>query len=249
MDKSLILSFNKVFFGVLLLLVAITVFGTYNADVLFFKTTKALFIPVLLIFFFINNKVLSLSFIAFFVFSFLGDASLVFFESVFFIKLSSVFYFLSYACLIGVAIKRFKFFDIDKVVGVYLIVIFLINAYFLYTLFGVLKAIVPDSLEVFLFGVKNISLVLLTFLAFGKYLASDTKTSILFLMVALCLAFSTILNYINVYYVYNWSFVMIERVLYAVGIYLLFNYVIELNKEPKKVQIQDKTYNPDTIFS
>ncbi len=249
MKDSLPFSFNKVFFGALLLLVTVSIFGTYSEDVLVLQTTKALFIPVFLILFFIKNKALSLPLISFFLFSFLGDASLVFFENEIFIKASSSFYFLSYICLIGIAISKFKLFEIDKVVGIYLIVIFLINAYFLYTLYGILKVIVPDSLEVFLFGVKNISLILLIFLAFGKYLANDTKPSILFLMVALCLVFSTILNYVSLYYVYSWSFVMLERVIYVIGIYLLLNYVMEENKSSTILDKTQNSYNSDNIFA
>lgn len=249
MKDLLLLSFNKVFFGALLLLITVTILGTYSEDVLALQITKALFIPVFLIFFFIKNKALSLPVISFFIFSFLGDASLAFFENDIFIKASSAFYFLSYICLIGIAISKFKFFEVDKVVGTYLIVVFLINAYFLYTLYGILKAIVPDSLEVFLFGVKNISLILLIFLAFGKYLANDTKPSILFLMVALCLVFSTILNYVSLYYVYNWSFVMLERVIYAIGIYLLLNYVMEENKSARILDKPQNSYNSDNIFA
>ncbi len=249
MKDLLLLSFNKVFFGALLLLITVTILGTYSEDVLALQTTKALFIPVFLIFFFVKNKALSLPVISFFIFSFLGDASLAFFENDIFIKASSTFYFLSYICLIGIAISKFKFFEVDKVVGTYLIVVFLINAYFLYTLYGILKAIVPDSLEVFLFGVKNISLILLIFLAFGKYLANDTKPSILFLMVALCLVFSTILNYVSLYYVYSWSFVMLERVIYAIGIYLLLYYVMEENKSARILDKPQNSYNSDNIFA
>lgn len=246
MKSSFLISFNKIFFSVLLLLISINILGTYSEDVLFLQTTKALFIPVLLILFFIKNKLLSIPFISFFIFSFLGDISLAFFENEILIKASSVFYFLSYMCLIGVILSKFKLFEIDKVVGVYLIVVFLINAYFLYTLYGMLKAVVPDNLEVLLFGIKNISLILLIFLAFGKYLAKDTKPSILFLMVALCLVFSTILNYVSLYYVYSWSFVMLERIIYAIGIYLLLNYVMEENKVRV---VQERRYSSDNIFA
>ncbi len=243
------LSFNKIFFGALLFLVTVSVLGIYSEDVLFFQMTKALLIPVLLIVFFMKNKRLSFGFISFFMFSFLGDASLIFFENEVFIKISSTFYFLSYICLIGIAVSKFRFFEIDKVIGAYLIVVFLINAYFLYTLYGILKAIVPDNLEVLLFGIKNISLLLLIFLAFGKYLAKDTKSSILFLMVALCLVFATILNYVSLYYVYSWSFVMLERVIYAVGIYLLLLYVMEKSKRSASLDKPQKIYNSDNIFA
>lgn len=251
MKNSFILNFNKVFFGALLILVTVNVLGTYSGDVLFLQTTKALSIPTLLILFFIKNKtkILSIPLVLFFVCSFLGDVSLAFFENEIFIKASSVFYFLSYLSLIGVAISKFKFFEIDKVVATYLIVVFLINAYFLYTFYGILKAVVPDSLEVLLFGIKNMSLIVLTFLAFGKYLAKDTKPAILFLMVSLCLVFATMLNYVNLYYVYNWSFVMLERVIYATGIYLLLKYAMEENKSTVIQSKSHNNYNSDNIFA
>ncbi|WP_418604361.1 hypothetical protein [Hwangdonia sp.] len=249
MKNSFILSFNKLFFGALLLLVSVNIFGAFSEDALFLRTTKVFFIPALLILFFMKYKTLSLPFILFFLFSFLGDVSLAFFENEIFFKASSVFYFLSYMSLIGIALSKFRFFNIDKVVGTYLVVVFLINAYFLYTFYGILKAIVPDSFEVLLFGVKNLSLILLVFLAFGKYLANDTKLSILFLMVALCLVFSTILSYVSLYYVYSWSFVMLERIIYAIGIYLLLTYVMVENKSAITQNKPQDSYNSDNIFA
>lgn len=214
------------------------------------QTTKSLLIPVLLILFLFKYKVLNLPLISFFIFSFLGDVSLAFFENEILTKASSVFYFLSYMCLIGIVVSKFNFIKIDKVVGAYLILVFLINTYFLFTFYGILKAVVPDSVEVLLFVVKSVSLVLLLFLAFGKYLANDTQSSILFLMMTLCLVFSTILNYVNVYYVYSLNIVILERVIYAVGIYLLLSYVLEERKNSisEKTPYQD-SYNSNNIFA
>ncbi len=237
--------FNKVFFCALLLLITINVIVPYSEDALLLQSTKALFIPIFLIFFFMKNKFLGIPFISFFLFSFLGDISVTFFESDMFIKASTVLYFLSYMCLLGVIISKFNFFKVDKVVGVYLLLIFLINGYFLYTLYGLLKAVVPDSVEVLLFGIKSVTLILLTFFAFGKYLNKDTKPSILFLLAVLCLVFSTVLNYVSMYYIYNWSFVMLERVIYAIGLYLFFNYIMEENKN----QMIQKTFTSDAVFA
>lgn len=249
MKNLFALSFNKIFFGVLLLLVTANILGAYSGDVLFLQTTKSLFIPALLIFFLLKYKKLHIAFALFFVFSFFGDVSLAFFESDMFIKVSSIFYFLSYLILIGVVISKFNFFKIDKIVGVYLVVVFLINAYFLYIFYGILKAVVPDNLEVLLFGIKNISLIILTFLAFGKYLANDTKPAIIFLMVAMCLVFSMALNYVSLYYVYNWSFVMLERIIYAIGIYLLLNYIIASNKTTVVKSDTQSSFRSDNIFA
>lgn len=249
MKKSFALNFNKVFFAAFLFLIIVNIIGTYSGDVLFLQTTKSLFVPALLILFFVSNKSLSLRYILFFVFSFLGDASLLLFGNQFFIKASSVFYLLSYLCLIGVAISKLKSFKVDKIVAVYLIVVFLINTYFLYIFYDILKVVVLDNLEVFLFGVKGFSLLILAFVSFVKYLSKDTKPAILFLMVAMCLVLSTILNYVNLYYVYNWSFVMIETVIYATGIYLLLNYVLEENKSTVIDNTIQDNYNSDNIFA
>ncbi len=245
MDASAKISFNRVFFTALLILIAVNIIGSYSGDSLLLITIKAIFIPVLLIFFFIKNKSLSIPLVSFFVFSFLGDASSIYFTSDMLIKASSVFYFLSYMCLISIIISKFNIFKIDKIIGTYLVLIFFINAYFLYTLYNILKTVVTDNFEVFLFGIKSFSLITLIFLAFGAYLRNESKSSILFLMTALCLVFSAVLNYVNLYYVYNSSFLMLERGLYAFGLYLLFKYTMEENK---RVTIS-KDYNSDSIFA
>ncbi|MFD1614263.1 hypothetical protein [Gelatiniphilus marinus] len=210
---------------------------------------KTLFVPVLLFLFYLGNKVLSLPFILFFLFSFLGDASLALFNSPFFVKASGVFYFLSYVCLIGIAIYKFRFFKVDIVVGAYLALVFFISIYFLYLFYGFLKTVVPDNFAVFLFGIKGVALLILAFLAFGKYLHSDTKAAILFLMVAMCLVFSTVLNYVDLYYVHSWGFVMIESVVYTVGLYLLLNYVVEENKSTAIQKSTVNAFNRDNIFA
>jgi hypothetical protein len=102
--------------------------------------------------------------------------------------------------------------------------------YFLYTICSILKTIVPDSLEVFLFALKTISLIVLLFISFGVYLNSENRLSILFFLMALSFVFSDVLNYVNQYYVYHWSFLMLDRVLHVVGLFYLFNYIIEYNK-------------------
>jgi hypothetical protein len=98
-----------------------------------------------------------------------------------------------------------------------------------------LKTIIPDSLEVFLFGVKSISLIFLVIIAFGIYLTSETKLSILFLIMAISFVFSDILNYVSQYYVYHWSLLTLDRVLHVVGLFFFFKYIMEYNKLPKRL--------------
>lgn len=172
--------------------------------------------------------------ISFLVFSFLGDFSSVFFSNPEMVNLSSLFYCISYFTLAYAAVSRIRIFNIDKVVGICLLVVFSINAYLMYQLFSVLQIKISDANEVALFGVKSIALMALAFMAFATYLNKDSKASILFLSTALCFVFADVLYYISNYYVYHWSFVMLDRSLHVIGLLFLFNYIIEYNRKRKK---------------
>lgn len=228
------IQYNAIFIYVLLLLIIINVIATITENTILLQLTKPLFVPAFLLYYFIKNKYINFVFIAFLLFSFLGDSSSVLFSSDAVLKASSLLYCLSYLCLVYVVATKFKRIEFDKIVGLYLLVVFLINVYFLYTLFNILQAIIPDSLEVTLFGIKSVSLIALAFVSFAVYLNSDTKRSILFLVTSLCFVFSDVLYYISNYYIYDWSFVMLDRLLHILGLFFLFNYIIEEYRHRKK---------------
>ncbi|MDO5970197.1 hypothetical protein Q4Q35_10300 [Flavivirga aquimarina] len=210
----------------------------------------ALFIPVFLICYLVKHKSLGFVFVSFLLFSFLGDMSLSFFTNETFIKVSSILYFLSYLYLIAIIIPKFKLLDVKKLIGVYLLGVFIINIFFLYTLYSVLQVIIPDKTEVLLFGLKNLSLIVLAFVSFGVYLNTQSRQSILFLVAVIFIAFSTILNYVNLYYLYHWSFEMLYRVLYGIGLYFIFKYVIADNKSKKNIlEIKKAFYSDNKIIS
>jgi len=89
---------------------------------------------------------------------------------------------------------------------------------------------------------KSISLIVLVVIAFGVYLNSETKLSILFLIMAISFVFSDILNYVSHYYVYHWSFIMLDRILHVIGLFFLFNYIIEYNKVPKIRDVKEEKF-------
>jgi hypothetical protein len=231
------ISFNKVFFFALLLLIAINLFAVFSEDVVVLESSKPLFIPAFLIFYFIRNKFLNVLFVLFLLTSFLGDTAFSFASESTLEKCSNLMYFLSYICLIAIILYKFNFTKIDKVVGFYLLFILLINAYFLFTLYNILKTIIADSSEVLLFALKGASLIVLLFVSFAVYLTKESKLTILFLMLGLCMFFSDVLNYVNIYYISDWRFVLLDRVLHAIGLFFLFNYVAESSKvQVKRVQ-------------
>ncbi|GAA3589021.1 hypothetical protein Q4Q39_14330 [Flavivirga amylovorans] len=249
MKKSLNLTFDKVFLCALLGLIAISFFVAFTQDSLLLKSTMALFIPVFLMFYLIKHKTLGVIFISFLLFSFLGDISLTFFSDETLIKVSSILYFLSYLYLIVIIIPKFKLLKVDRLIGVYLFGVFIINIFFLYTLYSLLKVIIPDQTEVLLFGLKSLSLIILAFISFGVYLNTQTKQSILFLVATIFIALSTILNYINLYYLYHWSFEMLHRTLYAVGLYFIFKYIIVDNKHKRTIYKLKQRYSSDNILA
>lgn len=248
--KSLLnVSFNKVFVGVLFLLVGINVIAAISENALFLQSTKLLFVPSFLVFFFIKRSSVKIPFVLCLIYFFFGDSASLFFANGMSLNASSVLYILSYLCLIIFVSQKFRLMEFNKIIAYYLIVVFLINMYFLYTTFSILRAIVPDSIEVILFGLKSVSLIVLILIAFGVYLNSESKMSIVFLLMALGFAFSDLLHYVNQYYVYNWIFLMLERILHVVGLFFLFNYIVAYNKLFEAQEIRGKRTSMENVLA
>lgn len=244
------LTFNKVFFFALILVITINVIGVISSDALLKQTISPLFIPVFLIFFFVKHKLLGIAFVSFLMFSFLGDISPMFFSGEYLIQSSSILHFTSYLFLLIIVVPKFKLLEMSKLIGIYLLVVFLICLYFLYIVYGVLETIMPNSTEVLLFGIKSLTLIVLAFVSFGVYLNTQTKESTLFLTAVVFLGLSTILYYINLYYLYDWSFELLQRILYAIGLYVMFKYVISLNITIKhKPILINESYSTDNILA
>jgi hypothetical protein len=229
---------NKMFLCILFVLMLINVIATIGANDLFQQLTKPLFVPVFLIYFLLRNKQISISVFAFLLFSFIGDFTSVFTYSLMLVNISSLAYCLSYSFLIIAVASRIEKLELDKVISSYLVLVFLINAYLLYILFDVIKYYIPDSIEVTLFGIKSTALIALAFVSFVDYLNSQSKVSILFLIMVLCFVFSDILHYISTYYLYNTGFVMLDRVLHLLGLFFLFSYILETNKTKSSLNVK-----------
>lgn len=233
------LTFEKVFFCVLLLLLALNFFSAFVKDDLLMNSSIALFIPVFLVFFFLKHSYISFPFISFLIFSFLGDISYYFFPQESLLNVSSILYILSYTQLLIIILPKFKVLEVDKIIGVYLLVVITINLYFLYTIYEILKTIIPEQTEVLLIAVKSFTLIILGFTSFAVYLNTQTKQSILFLVISICFGFSAVINYVGYYYLYDWSFVMLDRATYILGLYFLFKHLINENKERMPVEVNE----------
>lgn len=247
MKEWLKISYNRIFLCVLCLLILINVLATISESGLLLQITKPLFVPVFIMYFFIKNKYFSFVFVLFLVFSFVGDFSSVFSSNNSIVKFSSFIYFLGYLTLVFYTISKFKRIRLDMVIGVYLLIVISINSYFVYELFSILKLQILDPIEVNLFAAKSVSLIALSFLSFVVYLNSDTKQSIIFLLMALCFVFSDVLYYISNYYIYNWSFVLLDRVLHVIGLFFLLNYIIGENRIRKRQIVEERITSEPTL--
>jgi hypothetical protein len=164
---------------------------------------------------------------------------------------ASILYMISYLFLIIIIAPKFKLVEVNKLIGAYLFVVFLIINYFLYTAYNILQTVIPNSTEVLFFGLKSMALIILAFVSFGVYLNRQTKESVLFLTAVVFLGLSAIIFYVNLYYIYNWSFELLQRILYAIGLYILFKYVIFLNitRKPKPIKQINESYSSDNILA
>ncbi|WP_318500360.1 hypothetical protein [Formosa sp. PL04] len=146
------------------------------------------------------------------------------------------FYLLGYLSLLGLVVTKFKGIRFGKFLGSYLLVVFIINTYLLYQLYTVLESIITDPTDVLFFGLRSVTLIILVLVSFAVYLNSDSKSSILYLVMALCFIFSEVLFYIRNYYIYDWTLVLIEQMLYGAGLSSLFYYMVIKNKAKKRAK-------------
>ncbi|MFD0988996.1 hypothetical protein ACFQ1R_02700 [Mariniflexile jejuense] len=252
MNNWLNFTFKKIFLFALILLIAINSVGVASEDALIMKTAMPLFIPVFLIFFLVKYNKLGVAFILFLLFSFLGDIASMFFSEEILLEATSILYIISYLYLLIMVLPKFKFLEVNAIVGTYLLLVFSITIYFLYLIYSVLQTIIPNHTEVLLFGLKSAVLIVLGFISFAVYLNTQTKQSVLFLTAIIFFGLSVIMNYINLYYLYNWSFELLQRVLYALALYVMFIYIMNSNfiKKPKQIKIKESEhYASDTVLS
>ena len=245
-------TFNKGFLCILILLITINKIGFITEDALIIKLALPLCIPVFLIYFFIKHHILGIAFVSFLIFSFLGDMASFFFSGEVLIKASSILYIISYVYLLIMVAPKFKPFDVNALIGTYLLVVLSIALFFLYIIYNVLQTFIPDDpIEVLLFGAKSLTLVILGFISFAVYLNKQSGQSALFLTAVMFFGLSVMLSYINLYYLYHWNFELLQRILYVLALFVMFRYIIDLNltKKTKQIHYKESIYRTDTVLS
>lgn len=210
---------------VLLAIFAINGFATYIGNAIIPNITKLTSMIMLLTFYFMVQNRMANVFMAIFLFSLIGDAFFVFNFGEISSKLATLFYLGSYCLLIFVLLGKFKGIKYEGLVTLYLIVVLLLNSYFLFALYGAISKNFTDSVDLVLSVSHGITLIALTFFAFAVYLSQESNQSIIFLIMVFCFVFSDVLMYICNLYVYFWLFEYISNMLHLISLILFVTYV------------------------
>ncbi len=192
--------------------------------------TKFISVIVVLTVYFSRLNHMANVFLAIFIFIFLGDIFSVFGFGDLAYKLSKTFSLGSYILLIFILLGKLKRIKYEGLVSVYLVIILLLNSYFLYVLYDILKDNFSDNVSLVLSICHGIIIIAMSYLAFAVYLSKESTQSIIFLVMVFCLVFSDVLTYICNLYVYYWVFDYLAIMLHIVSGYLFFRYVFNHHK-------------------
>jgi hypothetical protein len=225
---------------VLFFLITANVFVVFSEDKLFIQYINALSIPVFVIFALLKYKPDNISFFFFCLFVFLSDSSGLLFQDVNMFYATSVFYVAACIHLLILVVSKYRFIHVDKPIKAYLLLMFLITTFFLSLVYNAIKQIFDNNLEGVLFVVKSLAFIVLCLGAFGVYLSSQNKKSIFFLTAVICFGFSTIFDYVNIYFLSEWRFEIFHQLLHVIGIFFIFKFIIrDKNVELGPIQFRD----------
>jgi hypothetical protein len=212
---------------VLLVLLLSASIAMYFGVIIVPMIAKLITVTVLLTFYYCQLNKMANIFLTIFLVFFIGDASSVFDFGEMSSKISKSMYISAYLLLIFVLLGKLKKVKFEGLVTVYLVLVLLLNSYFLYALYGVAKENFVDNVNLVLYVFHGITLIAMTYFAFAVYLSRETAQSITFLLMVFCFVFSDVLYYICNLYVYFWIFEVFEGALHMAGLFLLYKYVFD----------------------
>lgn len=227
MLKALNIKPNRILVFILFVLLFSTTIATYYDMVILSMTVKFITVMILLTFYYCQLNKMANVFLTIFLVFFIGDALTVFNFGEVALKLSKSLTIIAYLLLIFVLLGKLKRVKFEGLVTVYLIVVLVLNSYFLYALYGVAKDNFVDQINMVLYICHGITLIAMTYFAFAVYLSRETAQSITFLLLVFCFVFADVLDYICNLYVYYWVFEVFEGVLHTSGLFLFYKYVYD----------------------
>lgn len=242
-------TFNKVFFAAYFLLAVINSLAVFIEDDVFIQSLRPLSIPVLLIFFYLRKNEINTSMVFFLFFAFLSESAGSIFSDFNSVCTESMFLCIAFIQLIVLMLPRFKFTQFDGLIKVYLLMMFGVALFFFKVLYDLVGMPFLEQAEAMFFSAKSMVVVILVFISYGVYLNVQSKQSILFLIATVCFGFSNALDYLNFSFVNNLGFLVLNRVIYLLGLYFVFKFIIEENncKVRQEPEIEE-SFSGDNIL-
>ncbi|MEO8772819.1 MAG: hypothetical protein ABI263_04420 [Gelidibacter sp.] len=216
---------NSAIILMLVLIVLLNLISSYFEVAVLTKAMTLVIIPILILIYFYRQRIMANIFFTIFVLYFLGILFNVLDQFSLSSKLSESCFLGAYALLVFLMIGKLKHVKFEGLVSWYLIVILLVNTYFLYMMFTVVQDGFKDSVILTLLVSRGVALLIIGFLAFAIYLSKETSQSILFLTIVCCFIFSDVLSFITSMYIHFWLFEGIQNILQGGGLLLFCFYV------------------------
>lgn len=240
-------NFNNVFFGLFLTIIISIGFDYFSTSESLIRFVLPTIVPLFSILYFIKYKFLNIPFIFFLLFSFLGNALRLVnlkTEDFYILNIMSLVALVSVVCI---AAQKFKIKEVHKLVGIYLLTVFTISLFFVYEVIDIFRYFILEDTDFYLFVLNSLGLLVLTFMSFGYYLNTQTKSAILFLTAAICFGFASLIDYFVIYFAYNWNFIFLHKLLYAVGLYQMFKFMVEEYNRVKPIEDYEVFYSEITF--
>lgn len=202
-------------------------FAVFLEDQSFVQYVNGLSVPVFVAFSLLKYRLDNISFFFFCLFFFLSDSSSLFFHQVNLVYATSIFYLAACIHLLILVIPKLNLMHIDKSIKAYLLLMFFISILFLSLIYSAIEQVFVNGVEAMLFVAKYFALTILGLASFGMYLLTQNKKSIYFLTAVICFEFSVICNNLNIYFISEWRFSLLDRLLHIIGLYFIFKFIIE----------------------
>lgn len=216
---------NKAILFVSSALIAMLFIGVFMENSTFISISKLAIIPAFVGLYFVRRSYMPNFFFLILICLFFAEVFTLFSDNMGLVNLSRIFNLTGFVLLFSVLISKMKAIKFEGVVSVYLVIVFLINGYFVYSLFDTVKGEITNDVDMFYYIGKGGLSILLALISFAVYLSRETTRSIVFLIMTLAFLFSDVLNFICNSYLYNSGFEFVGGVLKVTALFFLMKYI------------------------
>jgi hypothetical protein len=218
--KNTILSF-------LICLIAIYFCAEFLYDPKYVIYIKPFFIPLLLIFSFLDQKnLLPIKFYIFTLFFYLGEIMFLISDAIkMYLSLGLLFYFLSYLALINLVNPLTKTYNFKNALKGYTLFVVLLNCFFLGIILYLILESENDYLVIFIVILNAISAILLTISTVYYFSKNYNINSFYYFVGCFSILISDIFAALVKYYINDFNLNFMDRILHILGFFSIYIFV------------------------